>query len=188
MKVLVRFGAPAGIKGLSVYLVLSSLFFATVCAQAVTAVPVRLSWNPSPDPAVAGYRVYYNLSGLPATNRQDVGASQTAVFPSLEANSAYNFYVVAYNAAGQESLPSNMIKYSPPAVSKLALAKMPNGAMQIQFKSAIGASCRIQYSSSLKSPNWQTLTTGTADANGMISVFDPLTSRPAMRFYRAMRL
>jgi hypothetical protein len=188
MKVLVQNGVPAGIKGLSFFLMLFSLFFTTVPAQAATAIPVRLSWDASPDPAVAGYRVYYNLSSLPTTNRQDVGASQTVQFSSLVANSTYKFYVVAYNSAGQESPPSNAIIYAPPQVSRLALGKMPNGAMQIQFKSAVGTSCRIQYSSSLNSPNWQTLTTGTADANGMITVFDPLTTRPAMRFYRAMRL
>ena len=188
MSKLARVGVPSGIRGLTVVLVLFSIFFATISAKGITSIPVRLSWNPSPDTTVAGYRVYYNLASLPATNRQDVGPSQTAFFTNLTASSSYAFYVVAYNATGEESLPSNTLYYSPPALSKLSLAKQANGSMRIQLKSAIGTSCRIQYSSSLTSPIWQTLTTGTADANGNITVTDPLTGRPPMRFYRAMRL
>jgi hypothetical protein len=110
------------------------------------------------------------------------------VFTNLTASASYAFYVVAYNSAGEESLPSNMLYYSPPAVSKLSLAKQANGSMRVQLKSAIGSQCRIQYASSIVSPQWQTLTTATADANGNISVIDPLTGRPPMRFYRAIRL
>lgn len=164
------------------------MLLAAVTAKAMTAIPVQFTWDPSPDKTVTGYRVYYNLASLPTTNRQDVGASQTVVFTNLTAGTNYAFFVVAYNAAGGESLPSNKLYYSPPAISKLSLAKLANGSMRIQLKSAVGSQCRVQYSSSLKSPQWQTLATATSDGGGNITVIDPLTGRPPMRFYRALRL
>jgi len=117
-----------------------------------------------------------------------VGTAQATTVPNLEAGSNYVFSVVAYDGDGVESAPSNPIVYNPPALSPLQLSKQTDGTMSVQFRAAAGSLCQVECTSSLTTAQWQTLGNATADANGNVVVNDPPTGRPAMRFYRGVRL
>jgi chitodextrinase len=118
----------------------------------------------------------------------NTGLATVATLSTLTAGATYSIYVVAYDSAGNESPRSNVITYSPPAVTKITLAKPTANSAQLQFRAAPGSQCRVEYTPTLKPVQWQALTTATADTNGVISVTDPLTGRPPTRFYRAVRL
>ena len=158
------------------------------CVAATSAaVPCTLAWDASSDKMVAGYAVYYGLAGSSTTNRLDAGAAQTATIYNLTISSNYFFYVVAYDANGTYSNPSQLIYYRPPALSALHLAAQADGTAALQFRTAPGAVCSVQYSPSLIKPQWQTLATATADASGMITIVDSVANRVPARFYRAVR-
>lgn len=70
---------------------------------------VTPAWDASSDSNVSGYRLRYGtISGNPA-QPIDVGRSTTAVVLNLNDGTTYFFTVIAYNAAGLESNPSNEI-------------------------------------------------------------------------------
>jgi hypothetical protein len=150
------------------------------------ACPVVLQWDSMADWRIAGYAVYYGLAGSPATNRIDVGAAHTATIYNLSTSASYSFYVVAYDQYGVESGPSNMLPYSPPALSPLQIAKLSNGTARLQFRAAPGALGRIEYTPSLNPRWWQTLDSATADTNGYLVFVDPDPTRQPTRFYRAV--
>jgi hypothetical protein len=154
----------------------------------MVAAPVKLAWDASPGSVVAGYALYYrSLGNSSVTVRLDVGTAQAITVPNLEAGSLYMFSVVACNGAGVESPASHPIVYHPPALSPLRLSKQTDGTMSVQFRAAAGSLCRVECTSTLTSPQWQTLRFAIADANGNVVVNDPPAGRPAMRFYRGVR-
>ncbi|WP_129125867.1 Ig-like domain-containing protein [Geomonas oryzae] len=90
---------------------------------------VNLQWDPSTDPDLAGYRVYYqaNSAALPFAGRGavegaapvDVSSSTTASISGLDPGSSYYFAVTAYNSSGAESAYSNVVQVKemvPPVV------------------------------------------------------------------------
>jgi hypothetical protein len=181
-------GAWKGVKRVAIGFALVSLIMAKASiALAITAAPLKLAWDASPN-TVAGYKVYYTVAGSSTNSSVNTGQATVATLSSLTAGATYFIYVVAYDSAGNESPRSNVITYSPPAVSKIALSKPSANSAQLQFRAAAGSQCRIEYTSSLSPAQWQPLTMATADTNGTITVTDPLTGRPPTRFYRAVRL
>ncbi|WP_055105622.1 lytic polysaccharide monooxygenase [Paenibacillus ihumii] len=71
-----------------------------------TSSSVSLMWNPSTDNVgVAGYRIY-NGNSLAATVS---GTTTEHVVTGLSANTSYTFTVRAFDAAGNESSPSNSV-------------------------------------------------------------------------------
>lgn len=154
----------------------------------MTAAPVKLEWDASPDAAVTGYALYYRLVGSAVTNRLDLGVALDVTFSDLSAESYYIFSIVAYNSGGVESASSNVLWYKPPVLSRLKINKQAKGTMRVTFRAAPGAACRVEYASSAVSAQWQTLGNATADANGNVVINDPPFGRPPIRFYRAVRL
>ena len=182
-------GVGRSVKRTAVGLALVTLVMAKVSvASAVTAAPFKLAWNPSSSSGVAGYRIYYKMAGSSTEASLDAGPVTSATLSGFTSGTNYLLYVAAYDASGNESPRSNGILYNPPAVTRIGLSKTTANTMQLQFRSAEGSRCRIEYSPTLKPTQWQPLTTATADTNGNITVTDPLTGRPPTRFYRAVRL
>ena len=73
---------------------------------------VSLSWNPSSDNVgVAGYRVYWKTSSS-ATYQNIPVSGTTYTVSGLATATSYNFYVVAYDAAGWNSSASNVLTTS----------------------------------------------------------------------------
>lgn len=146
---------------------------------------VKLQWQASPDKNVAGYALYYGVSGFAATNRLDVGQMTAAAVADLNGSASYYFFVVAYDASQQESDPSNVLVYSPPTMSSLQLTQAGDGTVNLSFYVAPNAACSVEYTDTLNPPSWQLLTTAIGDSNGLVSISDPIVPG-GTRFYRAV--
>ncbi len=150
--------------------------------------PVTLAWDPANDQSVGGYGIYYGLTTQPVTNYINVGTNLTVTLFDLLANSNYQFYAVSYNAAGNESVPSNPLLLTLPVMSPVRITRLATGDFRLALRAAPGTVCQVEYADTPNSSIWQTLSLATADANGDVVVVDPLSSQRASRFYRVARL
>ena len=79
--------------------------------MAVHAKEVTLSWDPSPTETVTGYILYWdNQSTPPFKNSVDCGLVLTQLVANLPDEDDHWFAVTAYDAAGNESIYSNIVK------------------------------------------------------------------------------
>lgn len=93
---------------------LASFFMLVLCARAWGGVAMDLIWEPSPDTNAVGYIVYWGpTNGVPTA--LIVGMNLTASVSNLQAGVAYHFWVTAHDVLGQESEPSNVLRYDVPA-------------------------------------------------------------------------
>src|SRR3954468_19768282 len=103
---------PRGARRLA--LLSAVIYFARVCAAAV----VTLAWDPSGDPNVASYRVYYGaVSGSYAAYVQVSAPATNAVISGLFSNTTYYFAATALDSAGSESSYSNETTAQVPAAT-----------------------------------------------------------------------
>ena len=70
---------------------------------------MALVWNPSPDTRATGYFLCWGLASSDCTNFLDVGNVTNATVAGLVPNIGYYFTIVTYDAAGDQSPPSNQI-------------------------------------------------------------------------------
>jgi hypothetical protein len=68
----------------------------------------------------------------------------------------------------------------------LAITCSATGTITLQFLATPGTVCRVQYTPSLNSPQWQTLGSATADSNANIAMTDQVSGNTPSRFYRAV--
>lgn len=118
-----------GLQKMLVHAALSAIFSVGIAATGHAA-DVNLQWDPSPDTAVAGYKVYYQADSqvLPFQGSGsvqgaapiDVQGRLTATVTGLEPGHTYYFAVTAYDDAGNESVYSNVASaetlYPPPSI------------------------------------------------------------------------
>ncbi|MFZ0826511.1 MAG: fibronectin type III domain-containing protein [Verrucomicrobiia bacterium] len=159
---------------------------ARVEAAPLLACPCTLAWNPSQDSSVAGYALYFGIVDSGTTNRLDVGMTNVITLNTLLASSNYFFYVVAYNGSEVESPPSDVMYYTPQALSSLTPNMLMAGSLNLHFLAPTGAVCHVEFTSTMNPPQWQTLGGAIADANGNVTITDALTGSPPIRFYRAV--
>jgi len=143
-----------------------------------------LTWDPSPDIAIAGYHLYEGVASGTYTNVLDVGKVTMATVSNLVNGVTYFFVVTAYDTNGTESgfsdevnytvplltitppklvmtLPLNGAVYSPPATINFAARVFPSGHTinQVQFYNGaalLGVSTSPPYGFS-----WQNVGVGT---------------------------
>jgi len=72
-------------------------------------VSVKLAWDPSPDPSVTGYRIYYSKSKWDEAVVVDAGNRTEFTVAGLERGVTYRFAATAYNRKGDESRFSNEV-------------------------------------------------------------------------------
>jgi hypothetical protein len=82
---------------------------AWLVAIPASAGQVNLAWNASPAPTVVGYYVHYGVASHAYTSRIDAGNRTTYTVPNLTSGRTYFFAVTAYDAARNESPPSNEV-------------------------------------------------------------------------------
>lgn len=75
------------------------------------AAEVTLAWNPSPEPSVTGYRVYYGTASHYYTAVIDAGNQTTLTISGLLPGVTYFFSATAYSATAESSL-SGEIAYT----------------------------------------------------------------------------
>jgi hypothetical protein len=78
---------------------------------------LTLTWDPPAQTGTApvGYRLRYGLHPGPMTHERDVGPPTVVTVSGLEAGRTHQFQVFAYDAAGRESPPSNLLLVPIPA-------------------------------------------------------------------------
>lgn len=91
------------------------IFFLVTCTSFnAAAVNVRLAWDPSPEPLVTGYRLYYGPSSGNYTNVVDAGNGTDCTVTGLDGGTTYYFAATAYTATGGESAFSNVASLTTP--------------------------------------------------------------------------
>jgi hypothetical protein len=94
-------------------ILLGSVSCVPVLGQTAASAPglqsssVTLKWDRSPSRDVKGYRVRFGTASGKYHFRTDVGKRTTCKIGNLIVGKKYYFVVVAYDAKGNESLPSN---------------------------------------------------------------------------------
>jgi hypothetical protein len=97
----------------------SLLLLFPLTAQTVYAAQVRLGWHASPDPDVAGYKVYYGPASRTYSHAVDVGPATRCVIAGLADGKDYFFAAKAYNTSRVESNFSDEIAYCPSKAVRL---------------------------------------------------------------------
>jgi Fibronectin type III domain len=144
---------------------------------------VALAWNPSTNPNVAGYNIYYSTVSGHFTNMVSVGDVTNATVSGLLDGTTYYFAAKARSASGVESDFSNETSYAvPSAAASLKSAVRSRG----QFSFTINGVPRYRYvvQASTNMVNWVSVATNTAP----FQFVDPNAGQFKQRFYRAIYL
>jgi Chitobiase/beta-hexosaminidase C-terminal domain/Fibronectin type III domain len=93
-----------------------TLLLILVCSAFVAraTADITLVWDPSPEPDIAGYRVYSGPSSGNYIRTFWVGNTAAASVSDLEAGRTYFFAVTASNTTGLESTYSNEVSFAAP--------------------------------------------------------------------------
>lgn len=75
---------------------------------------VTLTWDPSPDPNVTGYRLYYGIAARNYTNIIDNGSMTAITVSNMNPCTTFYFAATAYDGIGMESDYSDEISYTTP--------------------------------------------------------------------------
>lgn len=98
---------------------------------------VKLAWDPSPDPSVSGYNLYYGAGSRQYTNLLSAGNLTSLSVSNLARGQIYFFAVTAVDAAGLESDFSPEVSYyvyaKPAAVTNLYHPV----ALVVQYKNSL---------------------------------------------------
>lgn len=108
------------------------ILFFTLLHNTVLAVSVTLAWDPSPDPTVVGYNVFYGVASHTYTNMIDAGNATTVTNSGLVESRTHNFSAPASNLLGTESVFSDELSYTVPvAPAKLQIREAVNGQIAL---------------------------------------------------------
>lgn len=78
---------------------------------------VTFGWEPSTDPNVAGYNIYYGTASHVYDHKVSVGNVSTATISGLVEGTTYYFAATTYDVLNQESVLSDEISYAVPAAN-----------------------------------------------------------------------
>jgi hypothetical protein len=107
---------------------------------------VTLAWDPSVDPGVSGYNLYYGSASGTYTNVVVAGTATSATVSNLVRGSTYYFAATTFTDIGLESDYSSEITYAVPGD--------PAGSLQVALSPAAAVSAGAQWQ--LDGGPWQT--------------------------------
>jgi len=170
-----------------VRIIVKSLFialavFAGFSRSAATAGTISLSWNPSPNANVVGYKIYYGTACQTYCTNLSVGNVTNITLSGLTEGTTYYFAATSVDDSGEESTYSGEVSFTvvPDAVPNLiSKAVSTNGTFSFNVAGVPGAQYIVQASSDLV--NWVTIQTNTSP----FSFVDAEASAYPNRFYRA---
>jgi hypothetical protein len=81
----------------------AGIYFFVLSQFSVLADDVTLTWNPSTDTGVAGYKIYYGTASRVYTNSLDVGNDTNVLISGLVEGTTYFFAATTYDSVGDES-------------------------------------------------------------------------------------
>ena len=168
------------------------LFCATSSAAPGSTGSVALGWNPSPDTNAIGYRLLFGAISGGYTNQVDAGAATSVTINGLQLNVTYYFSVVAYDAVGRQSPPSNEIAYTvapdslAPVAPTLSVQRVDagiNGAtLRLSFQSKSATTYQLQATPDFR--HWQTVCTTNCPGDGLVVFYVADMATYPKRFYR----
>src|SRR5882672_7883004 len=113
--------------------------FFLLLAGSALAGQTKLAWDANPDPAVAGYMLYYGEVSRNYTGKVDVGNQTTYVLTGLLEGKGYFYAVTAYDSTRTESGFSNeasaTIPFSMPSAGFAANRTSGTAPVTINFTS-----------------------------------------------------
>lgn len=113
--------------------------------------------------------------------------AQWQILGSAMADANGNIVMTDATAGNSPSRFYRAVLYSNPQVlSSLKITFPVAGTVCLQFHAAPGTVCRVEYTSSLNSPQWKTLGSTSADSNGNVMMTDHVSGNTSSRFYRAV--
>jgi hypothetical protein len=119
-------------RGAKGFLMASLIYAATLIAlPALHANSIPLAWNPSVNPYVTGYKIYYGVASGVYSNSVDVGNVTNTTINGLSQNTTYYFAAKSYDALGDSSPFSNEIKLM--VYPAAALIQTTNTSGQLGF-------------------------------------------------------
>jgi hypothetical protein len=101
-----------------------STFAICLFSVSMPAASVTLSWDPSPDPSVVSYNVYYGVVSGAYTNVASAGAATILTISNLFDGVTYYFAATALDNFGLESDFSNEVSYRVPSRCTMVLANL----------------------------------------------------------------
>ncbi len=144
---------------------------------------VTLAWNPSTNPIVAGYNLYYGGASGVYTNKISAGTATSLTIPNLVIGATYYFAATTYSAAGAESALSGEVAYIVPLpVSGLQLGVNASKQFVLTMTGPVGHTYDIQATQDFKT--WTVIGTVTVGTNGSFSFTDTNAASFSRRFYR----
>jgi hypothetical protein len=123
----------------------------------LAAPSITLAWDPSPDPTVVGYKVYWGVTSRSYTNSLSAGSATTLTVSNLVIGTPYYFAATAYDTNGIES------DYSAEASGSIALPNQPPTLNAI-------TSVTINENASLQTVNLSGITSGATNENQTLTV------------------
>jgi hypothetical protein len=146
---------------------------------------VALGWDPSPDTNATGYFLCWGFSSDACTNLLDAGNATSTTVTGLTPNAIYYFTVVAYDDAGDQAPPSNMIMYPPgPTLNIQPTGGGMASGVSLSFQGNTGVVYSLQ--ATLDFTNWATLFTTNCSAAGSAAFLVTDQASYPSRFYRLL--
>lgn len=151
---------------------------------------VTLTWAPSVDPSVVGYKLYFGLESYNYTTSVDVGDVTQATVSLPVSGALYYFAATTYDMDGNESdfseestinaVPGGGTSTTPP--DSLTKAGMANGHFGFTVNGVAGSQYVVEASTNLV--KWVRIATNTVP----FAFSDPNSSQYSQRFYRSRSL
>lgn len=162
------------------------LFFALLHIPVHAVQSVTLAWDPSPDPGVAGYRMYYGVASRTYTNMVDVGPATSATVGNLVEGVIYYFAATAYDTLGLESSFSAEISYLiPGGLPPSQIHAVAGAPGRLTMTGVPGQTYDVQVTEDFTT--WTVIGTVTLDPSGRTDFTDTDASSFPVSFYRTQK-
>jgi hypothetical protein len=151
-------------------------------SRSAAAGTVSLTWSPSPDSTVIGYKIYYGTASQVYSTNVVVGIVTSLTLPGLTNGTTYYFAATSFDGEGDESAYSSEVSFTVMPDPIPALITQPacaNGQFSFNVAGVAGSQYVVQASTDMI--NWVTLVTNTSP----FSFADPNAGAFPNRFYRA---
>ena len=170
--------------------ILNGMFFFALLhnpAQALSAtVPpgqsVTLAWNPSTDPTVVGYKLYYGGASGNYTNTLSAGNATNITVSGLVEGDTYYFAAVTYDSAGVQSPFSSEVAYTVTTNAPALLLRVtPTRQFVLTVTGPIGHTYDILATTNCIT--WTVIGTVTIGTSGSVDFTDTNAARFPLRLY-----
>ena len=156
-----------------------------MASSALQAASVTLTWSPSIDLTVVGYKIYYGVASGVYTCSNNVGNVTNFTITGLADDTTYYFVATSYDSNGVESDFSNQIAVTTPPVS-IATPAHQNVSVSGQFSFDVSDDSNVVYvvQASTNLVTWVPVQTNASS----FTFVDTNAGQFASRFYRVVNV